>query len=61
MINPYLARELRRAESVFRKSGASNLAMACFIVLGDMADTTDPDEHDAIRLIRMAFGDPIHV
>lgn len=61
MINPYIARELRRAQRKFDKSGRSLDGYACIVALGDMADSTSPDETEAKRLIHLAFdGDPIH-
>lgn len=56
MINPHLACELKRARRTFSKQGARYLASACIVVLGDMADVSNPDETDAHRLVHLAFG-----
>lgn len=60
MINPYLASRLKHARRCFSKQGQHNLARATFVLLGQMADTMTPDESEAIRLIRLAFGNEIH-
>jgi hypothetical protein len=62
MINPYLAAELRRAKRTFQKQARFNLAEACHITLGAMADARVPNEaeQEADFLIGLAFGDPIH-
>jgi hypothetical protein len=60
MINPYLANELRRAQRYFRKAGQPLLCIACINARGDLADTRNPDETDAHRLIHLAFGGTIH-
>jgi hypothetical protein len=62
VINPHLALELRRAKRTFRKQGRYNLAEACHVALGAMADAREPNEaeQEADYLIGLAFGDPIH-
>jgi hypothetical protein len=60
MINPYLALNLKRAERTFRKQGQPILAAETHSVLGALADAREPDETEAHRLVRLAFGDPIN-
>ncbi|WP_037500677.1 hypothetical protein [Sphingomonas jaspsi] len=59
MINPFLACELKRAERTFSKQGQPNLAYITHRARGDMADSMNPDETEAHRLVRLAFGDQI--
>ena len=60
MLNPYVMSELRRAERVFRKRGQPNLAATTSYERGKLCDTRFPDETEAVRLIGLANGAPIH-
>jgi hypothetical protein len=60
VINPYLASQLKHAKRVFARSNRPILAAETRSVLGALADAREPDESEAHRLVRLAFGDPIN-